>query len=333
MLFANISMGLKLDDLPNKREELLSVGAEHARDIHALCNDVAAMVFPSAIIPPTEAAISAVTAKLVALVLDLEYRLQSREPDKADGVPTTWQLLARSGFLREPDLIDFALARVAEDRLESRIPTQTPQLMAKLLNHADANVAAAAQSLLAADSLHRRSRGQSFQALRPELLHQLCWRVVAAVEVGNGQRDREVIANARALIADYDESQTTQAAAHKLVHLAGEENRAELLDLESAGLHLYVAGLANALQIDHDHILRLMDSHSSTPLAVMLRAIGCESEDAMAIIYRFRGFSLTPRDVALFELGYDTLGQDIAEAEVQSWGYARTQYLAFQRPV
>ena len=64
----------------------------------------------------------------------------------------------------------------------------------------------------------------------------------------------------------------------------------------------------------------------------MLRAVGCESEDAMAIIYRFRGFSLTPRDVALFELGYATLGQGIAEAEVQSWGYARTQYLAFQRP-
>ncbi|MEP7349007.1 MAG: hypothetical protein ABI668_03545 [Sphingorhabdus sp.] len=326
-------MELPLDELPNKREELLAVGAVHARDVHALCNDVAAMVFPSAITPPTEATISAVTGKLVALVSDIESRLQISRADAAGGLPGTWQLLARSGFLREADLVDFMLARVAEDRLEAKIPASTPQLSAQLLAHADANIAEAAQSLLAADSLHRRTRGLSYQALRPELLHRLCWRVVAALEVGNGRRDEQVVENARALISDYDEGQTALTAAHKLVHFLDEEYLADLLDPEKAGLHIYVARLAQGLQIDHDHVLHLIDSHSSAPLGVMLRAVGCNAEQAMASIYLFKGFSLTPRDVALFERGFEVLEQDIAHAEVCRWGYARAQYLAFQQKI
>ena len=61
-------MELHLDKLPDSKQDLLTVGATHARDVHALCNDVAAMIFPSAVTPPTEATISAVTVKLVALV-------------------------------------------------------------------------------------------------------------------------------------------------------------------------------------------------------------------------------------------------------------------------
>lgn len=324
-------MELQLNELPDKREMLLSVGAENARDIHALCNDVAAMVFPSAILPPTEATLSAVTAKLVAIVSDIENSLQADVDELAENPPMTWPLLARSGFLREPELIDFVLARVAEDRLETQIGGSASQLAATLLNHSDANVAQAAQSLLAADSLHRRTRGQSYLALRPELLHQLCWRVVAASEIGNGERDPRVVARARALLSGYDEGQTAQAAAHKLTHFVAEEYREDLSDPESAGLHLYVAYLATTLHIDHDHVLRLIDSRSSAPLAVMLRAVGCEPEQAMAIIYLFNGFSLTPRDIDMFDRDYSTLALDVAHAEVRRWGYARTQYLAFQQ--
>lgn len=322
-----------MHDLPNKSEDLLSVGAEHARDIHALCDDVAAMVFPSATIPPAESTISAVTTKLVTLVSDIENRLHDRDTGSAESLPHTWSLLARSGFLREPDLIDFALARVAEDRLETRIAAATPNLVSQLLDHPDANVAEAAQNLLAADSLHRRARGQSHHALRPELLHQLCWRVVAAVEVNDGDRDQYVIINARNLLADYDEGQTAQAAAHKLVHLVGDEYSTVLIDPDTAGLHLYVAEIANRLHINHDHVLRLMDSRSTAPFVIMLRAIGCNPEQAMASLYRFNGFSLTPRDIGLFDIGYEKLSQETAIAEVRRWSLARTQYLAFQQNI
>ncbi len=329
MLRADISMELHLDQSPNNKEDLLTVGAMNARDVHALCNDVAAMIFPSAFNPPTEAMISAVTGKLIMVVSDIEAKLHGRDAVTPSGLPGTWPLLAQSGFLREPDLIDFMLARVAEDSLETKIIGAVQQLPSLLLDHADPNVADASQALLAADSLHRRARGYSYQALRPELLHQLCWRVVAAIEVGNGARDAAVVDRARALLLEYDEGRTAQTAARKLAHFLGEEQRADLLDPNNAGLQLYVAFLANALEIDQDHVLHLINISSSAPLSIMLRAVGNDAEQAMAIIYMFKGFSLTPRDIALFERGFEHLGQDVAKAEVRNWAYARVQYLMF----
>lgn len=329
MLFADISMEPHLDELPKNQEDLLTVGAMHAHDVHALCNDVAAMIFPSAVTPPTEATISAVTAKLVALVTDIEVRLMGIEKGTPVGMPSTWRLLAQSGFLREPDLIDYILARVAEDRLENKIAGSAHLLPAELLDHADPNVADAAQALLAADSLHRRTRGFTYQALRPELLHQLCWRLVAAIEVGNGARDAAVVANARALLAEYDESRTAQASARKLIHFLGETRQIDLLDPERAGLQLYVAGLANRLGIDHDHVLHLIDIGSSAPMSVMLRAAGSGAEQALSAIYLFKGFALTPRDIALFEMGFEYLDPEVAKAEVHRWAYARAQFLMF----
>jgi hypothetical protein len=318
-----------LDKLPNSKEDLLTVGAMHARDVHALCNDVAAMIFPSAITLPTEATISAVTSKLVTLVSDIEAKLNGCEGLPLSGLPNTWTLLSQSGFLREPDLIDFMLARVAEDRLETKVTGSTQKLPSQLLDHADPNVADAAQALLAANSLHRRARGFSYQALRPELLHQLCWRLVAAIEVGNSQRDVTVVDRARTLLLDYDEGRTAQAAARKLVHFLGKTRHSDLFDPSVAGLQLYIACVANTLEIDQDHVLHLIDIGSSAPLGVMLRALGIDAEQAMAAIYLFKGFSLTPRDIALFERGFTHLEPDVAKIEVRRWASARAKYLMF----
>jgi hypothetical protein len=329
MLSAVISMELHLDELPKAREDLLTAGAMHARDVHALCGDVAAMVFPSAITPPTEATISAVTGKLVAVVSDIEVKLHGNDRSGSGGFPSTWRLLAQSVFLREADLIDFMLARVAEDRLEAKIPASAVQLPVQLLDNADPTLADAAQALLAADSLHRRVRGFTYQALRAELLHQLCWRVVAAIEVELGERDHQVVANARRLLADYDEGQTAQAAAHKLTHFMGDSWDAQLRDPNIAGLQLYVAHFANKLAIDQDQVLQLIELAASAPLAIMLRAVGYDAEQAMAVIYQFKGFGLTPRDIALFEYGFDRLDQNTAHAEVGRWAYERSKYLSF----
>ncbi len=329
MLRAIISMEPHLDELPDSKQDLLTVGAMYARDVQALCNDVAAVIFPSAITPPTEATINAVTDKLVALVSDIETILRPRSEIRSHSLPGTWQLLAQSGFLREPDLIDYILARVAEDRLEARLSGPSRKLPAQLLDHADPNVAEATQALLAADSLHRRARGFSHNALRPELLHQLCWRLVAAIEVADGARDASVVASARLLLADYDEGATAQVAAGKLVHFLGQERDNDLSDPEKAGLQLYVAYLAHRLEVDQDHILHLIDSGSAAPLAIMLRAAGNNPAQAMAVIYLFNGFSLTPRDIGLFEQGFERLDPQAAKAEIIRWSKERAQYLMF----
>ena len=319
-----------MTDLSSISTDLLTVGAQHARDANALCNDVAAIAFPSAIAPTTDELISAVRAKLRAVIFDIEDRLQARAHSLSVGLPATWFLLAHSGFLREPDLIDFMLARVAEDRLSAKIDS-TPRFIAELLDHAEVGVADAAQALLAADSLHRHERGMSYKALRPELLHQLCWRVVAAFEVSAGIRDAQMVDNARSLLSEYDEAQTLQPASRKLAHFLNDERISELLDPETAGLHLYVAVLASRLEIDHDQVLRLMESSSIAPLAVMLRAVGHTLDQALATIYLLKEFSLTSHDLAMLDSGFPALDQASAAEEIRRWALGRTQFLMSQQ--
>lgn len=329
MLPAVISMELHLTEPSDRTLDLMAVGATYARDTQSLCSDLAAAIFPSAVSPLTESTTSAVTGKLVTLIWDIESRLRGATDTVRSGLPTTWEMLARSGFLRERRLIDFFLARVAEDRLEASISSASQELPARLLDHADPNIAEAAQVLLAANSLHRSARGITYQALYPELLHQLCWRLVAAIEVTDGARDPSTIHNARNLLAAYDEAATAQSAAGKIVHFLANQRATELADQEIAGLQLYVGYLAHRLELDHDHILHLMDSYSAAPFALLLRAVDTNAENALGRIYRFRSHSLTPRDVALFERGYDRIEPDLAKAEVRSWAMARAQYLIF----
>lgn len=309
---------------------LLSVAAFHARDLQASCVDVSAMIFPTAAQPPSEATIAAVSAKLAALVSSIETRLTGQKSDSPSAA--IWQLMARSGFLREPELVECMLARIAADRLEARIDAQgdfspVQQLPAMLLDHDDARVADAAQNLLAADSLHRRSTGFAYQELRPELLHQMVWRTVAAMEVARGGKSPAEMDAAKRMLAEHDESRTVQNAAARLVHFLGGDTSYALLDPGKAGLHLFIAAIASRIEIDADHVLRLFDASSAAPGALMLRACGVEKEAALAIIYLFRGFQLTPRDVQLFERDYDAIPVEMTRGEIQSWALMRAQFL------
>lgn len=308
-------------------DDLLSVGARYAHDTHALCNDVAAVIFPTALTSPTDATISAVTIKLVQLVSDIEQQLGD-EPTSSPR-PVSWSLLSQSGFLREADLVDFVLARVAEDRIETMLDPQTAILPIQLLDHADGNVAKAAQMLLAADSLHRQARGNTYSSLPAELLHKLCWRVVAALEVSQGSRSAQRISAARAMLAGYDEAQSIKATARKILHLIEEERQVEFFRPETAGVHLHVAAISAALDVEHDHVLRLIDAGSSAPYAIMLAALGIPKEIAVESILLLCGETLTPRDAGVFQTSYAKIGREQALAEIANWSLARSQYLAF----
>lgn len=317
-----------MDRLLVQNEDLLSIAALHARDVDALCTDVAAIIFPTAMHPPTDATIGAVSSKLLQVVSEIECKLTGATLESGM-LPATWPLLAQSGFLREADLVDFMLARVSEDRLDDRLSPTKFDLTVELLDHSDGNVADAAQLLLAADSLYRRSRGSSHLILRPELLHKLCWRIVAAIEVSHGGRSTEIITAARQIIHSYDEAYTAASAARKIVHFIGDSHRAELLDPEKCGLHLFVATIAVELNLDHDHVLRLLDCGSSAPLALMLAAVGLPKQDASARLLLLRGKALTSREAAIFDKSYDLVERDAAVAEIGAWSLSRSSYLTF----
>jgi len=310
----------------DQNNQLLQVAAGYARDIHACCADVATVLFPSAMVPPSEAIISAVSAKLRQIVSDIEFAILK---DNAGQISNTWEMLTRSGFLREPDLIDFILARVAEDRLSPMADAIPTQIANRLLDHPNAVIVEAGQTLLAADSLHHHSVRHSFLMLTPELLHKICWRVVAALEIVHDSRQLDVIESAKTIIAQFSEANRAQSAARKIVHFSNDIERLELLKPELAGLHLHVAALSKILNLDHDHVVRLIDSGSSTPYAIMLAGAGVAKADAAKAIYTFRGEVITLHEAGIFDASYDSLQQQSVQTEISKWATARTNYLAF----
>ncbi len=322
-------MGIPLDHGVDHNDQLLKVAADHARDINALCADVATVIFPMALAPPSEAMVAAVSTRLRQIILDIEAAIL---PIDAGERLSTWPILARSGFLREPDLIDFILARVAEDSLEVAVKNGDASLFTRLLDHPNDNIADAAQTLLAAESLHRHASGNSHYTLSAELFHKLCWRVAAAHEISKGARQPDVIAAVRAAIAQYSEANRAQSAAAKIVHFCNEAERSGFLTLATAGVHLHVAALSALLGLDQDHVVRLMAAGSSGPYAVMLAAAGVSKIDSTETIYLVRGGSLTAREAGIFDAGYAMLERHDAEAEIAKWAAARTNYLAFGQP-
>lgn len=315
-----------MDHGPDQNDSLLKVGADYARDIHALCADVSAVIFPSAISPPTDAMINAASSTLLEIIGDIETRLS---PWDQQSPPQTWEMLARSGFLREAELIDFVLARVSEDRLSVKCDDGMATMTARLLDHADGNIADTAQMLLAAESLHRLAAGNSYLGMPAELLHKTVWRVVAALEVIHGTRQQDVVAAARALIAQYAEANRIQAAARKIVHFMDASEQGELLDPKVSGLQLHVAAISASLDFEHDHVLRLIDASSSAPYAILLRAMGVPKAKAIDALFLLRGEMLSSREAGIIDSGYDLLDIDAAKAETGRWTAARAHYLAF----
>jgi hypothetical protein len=324
----------RLTETNAQAKDLLALAAYHAQDAQARCIDVASMAFPNGHLVPSEELLASVGAKLRAIVIAIENRVKS-EIDPAPMItPYSWDILVKSGFLREPALIDFLLARYAEDRLLARIAQNGDcdtgeQLPAKLINHDDALICETAQSVLASETIGRKSLKLLYCEMSPEQLHQLVWRIIAALQISSGARNDDHINAAKAMLASYDEGQIGKVAARKLVHFIRAEYQSQLADPQQAGLTLFVSFLASKTQLDHDHVLRLIDSHSSAPLAIMLRMCGLPREEAMAIICLFKGFDLTPNEITLFDEHYAVIDSASINDQLEKWSNDRFQFLSF----
>jgi len=141
-----------------------------------------------------------------------------------------------------------------------------------------------------------------------------------------------VVRAVRDIIARYSEGSRAQAAARKIAHFSGDAEQAALLNPTMAGVQLHVAVLSAKLDLDQDHVVRLIDSGSSTPYAIMLAAAAVPKADAIDAIYLFRSQSLTTREAGIFDSGYAGLQKQDALAETARWAAARTNYLAFGQP-
>ncbi len=318
----------------NPEVELLATASYHARDAQSRCVDVAAMLFPTGHNIPSDALISSVSSGFHGLVSAIQKAVMPSLADDAETMTSCWQLLSRSGFLREPPLIDFMLARHAEQHLSVNLAKAssvaiTEQLPVLLIDNVNPYIAESAQILLAAGGMRGLSGAQLHHELSPELLHQTVWRVVAALQILRGMRDVDVIEHAKEMLATHEEGQIARVAARKLVHFLGGNDALLLGSPETAGLDLYISALAADVGIDHDHVLRLIDAHSCAPFVTVLKARGTMREDAMAVLILLKGFDLTPREISVFDEGYNRLSPEMAHAEVERWVIERASYLAF----
>lgn len=299
---------------------LLNAATASASDAQMLCEDIAQQLFPRALHLPSEAVLASTRLILQKLVSGIETALGVAG---ANPVPKSWDILCRSGLLREAALLEFALARLAEENISLRLDINGTALFGQLstrLLHSDIlAVADCARSLLLAENLAQlRTAGSLVKQLPADLLHLLVWRVVAVFQM---DRDASpgLITEGQRLLCAHDEAQSVGVAAAKLVYFLPDSERAALGDPLSSGLALYASGLAHDFRLPHDRILRFIDEDHPAPLLLMLRARGHDAQTALSIVQYLRGRRTDDQLLPELLKQFGELEARDARAEILRW--------------
>ena len=300
-------------------EDAVTLAADQVLATHALRDDLMAVLFPRGGALPSELLQSRVKLKLQALTSGIERALLPQSAEKS----RSWSLLAESGLLREPVLIDFALSRIGEDKLLQNMKIATGssilgQLPVALLGQDNDRLSEMARKLLHAEQKAASDDNQLFQRLDSETLHLLCWRVVAALLESKAAENERLSEAAHTLLSAHDADLNPSAIARKLVFFLGQEYREELTDPCKAGLNLYVAALDQVYGLGSDFLLRLISSEHLAPLLVLLKGQGVSADQINEIIPALRG---NTTDAALpdWQSAYAALNPVEARAAIMSW--------------
>ena len=208
-------------------------------------------------------------------------------------------LLASSPALQEPDLLAMLLRRAEEHRLFVS-GGGAATLLLDLVGDDDAEIAGAAMAVLVAQS-RRFDRFQEPALARTELpadlQHKLVWTVAAALrlymtrhhQVAPAAADAALTEAAGALLAAYDEGDTLEARALRLVRgidaagrLDGEFLTRALLD---GSFSLFIAALSIPTGLQPAAIAELLLAEGDGAV-LLLRACGLAREQAAAILLR-----------------------------------------------
>jgi hypothetical protein len=308
---------------------LLEAATACAVDAQMLREDMANLLFPHSASAPSEAQQAAVKLTLQELVAGVERRLHVDADPAAE--PSSWAMLARSGLLREPALIEFCMARIAEAAMQQRLDDAGVEFLEQLpvtcLGADDPIVAEVAKKYLSAASLLQTGSAEALVAQLPaELLHMLMWRVVAVFQTRTGTAAPDVpdlATRARNMFAQHDEAQSLQSCAVKLAYFLPEALQPQLRHPEKAGLALFAAGLAHEFRMSYDRVLRLLDEASVAPLLAMQRACGIEQDQAISQILLIRGQRKEDQALAGFLADYEQLEPAMARQTIMDWRFGQ----------
>jgi hypothetical protein len=255
-----------------------------------LADDVACLLFPHSGILPSEELQTSVRLVLKAIISAVETEL-GVVPDGP--LPQSWEMLSRSGLLREPGLIDYCLARIAERRIRQRIEGDSlrklEQLPARLLRNDNPLLAEAARNILVAETRSHPFDGRALLGQLPiEQLHPLAWRVVAVLQTNKSEAsdvaDSSLVGACQAMLGRRNDAAIQQTAAAKLVYFLPAEMQAKLADPISAGVPVFVAALSARTAVSADLIYRYFDGESAAAPLVLMRAAGFDSASALACL-------------------------------------------------
>ena len=285
----------------------------------ALRDDLMAVLFPHGSVLPSELLQSRVKLKLQALTSSVERALLPHAPERL----RSWSLLSESGLLREPVLIDFALSRIAEDKLLHNIQLSTGssilgQLPVALLSHKNDRLSEIARKLLHAEQMSASDDSQIFQRLDSETLHLLCWRIVAALRECKAAEEEALANSAQTLLSTHDADLNPASIARKLVFFLGQEYRGELTDPGKAGLHLFVAALDHDYGLGSDLLMHLIGGEHIAPLLLMLKGQSLSVDEVSQVVRALRVDGVA-NDMLHWQPVYTALDPVEARATVVSW--------------
>lgn len=217
-------------------------------------------------------------------------------------LPIAMPVLEGGGALSDPALFALLLRRTEEHRLARA--AREPRLLTDLAGDEDPAVAAAAVSLLIAESRRLDAFHEPLLAsgdLPAETAHGLAWTVAAALRtyliarhgVAPAAADGAVTSATAALLGRYDEGAGADALARRLALRLEERRRLDdLLLARCAGegaLPLLLAGLSLRTGLDPQALWELISDPSGRGPAIVLRAARLEREPAASILLHLAG--------------------------------------------
>ncbi len=239
--------------------------------------------------------------------------------------------LARSGLLRDPELMAELVGRVRQELLGAALPMtapddpERPSLINRFVQHPDRVVAASAMAVLIAESRRRATpdTGLVQTELPAELHHRLAWWVAAAlrgrVEAPSAALDQALSEAALRSLSAYDEGNRLEAVALRFAG-AIDAQSGELPELlvEALGdrrIVLFVALLAHALGMPYPIAREMVLDPAGDRLWLALRALDLPRASVAQI-----GYALSEadprRDLESFADTLDTIAA-IAAAEAR----------------
>lgn len=238
-------------------------------------------------------------------------------------------VLESGGGLADPALFALLLRRAEEHRLARAAPER--RLLTELAGDSDEAVAAAAVSLLIADSRRLDAFHEPLLAggdLPAEVAHGLAWTVAAALRtyliarhgVTAAAADAAVTAAAAAWLGRYDEGAGADSLARRLALRLEERGRLDdallVRAADEGALPLFLAGLSLRTGLDLPALWELLPDSEGRGPAILLRAAQVGRESAAAILLQLGG----REEAAAAQLDlYDALDSGEARRHVLLW--------------